>query len=160
MFDLTESHLQALNYHGPVGLACDDTKLLPSFQPYYDSDQQCHVLLGHAGDILLLPEPSTFREAVENGIALKATKVCSQFFGIIIMTPIHDLSFACGHYKSHSLKYPPLSWLPNLLVTLWTSPNSSQCYGRLSKGLLTKALRYVAMLLMEVLWSIQCKSSS
>ncbi|KAH9983026.1 hypothetical protein BJV74DRAFT_734516, partial [Russula compacta] len=54
-FDLAESHLQALDYHGPVGLACDDTKLLPSFWPYYDSDQQCYVLLGHAGDVLLLP---------------------------------------------------------------------------------------------------------
>jgi hypothetical protein len=49
-------------------------KLLPSFQPYYDVDQCSYVLLGHA-DPLLLPDPSTFREVIDKGIATKATKV-------------------------------------------------------------------------------------
>ena len=39
-------YIDSVEYTGPVALACDDTKLHPSLQVYWDTALETHVLVG------------------------------------------------------------------------------------------------------------------
>jgi len=39
-------YIDSVEYTGPVALACDDTKLHPSLQVYWDTVLETHVLVG------------------------------------------------------------------------------------------------------------------
>ena len=65
-----------LSYAGPVGLSCDDTKLSPALQPYWDRDAGCYFILGGTGDPVRVPDVESFRELIEEAGVTKATKVC------------------------------------------------------------------------------------
>lgn len=67
--------LEELQYHGPVALSCDDTKLLPSLRPYYDQDREGYFLMGHVGQPLQLIDHEAFRVVVKENNLEKATKV-------------------------------------------------------------------------------------
>lgn len=67
--------LKKLNYYGPVGLSCDDTKLTPAFRPYYDKTTDKHYLLGSTGKPMVLADPDDLANVIEQGILEKATKV-------------------------------------------------------------------------------------
>ena len=74
-FQLVEDHLGLLEYHGPVALSCDDTKLLPSFRPYFDHDLDGYYIIGHVGVPYRIADVDAFREVTRNGVLEKATKV-------------------------------------------------------------------------------------
>jgi len=74
-FQLIEDRLKLLDYDGPVALSCDDTKLLPSFRPYYDHDLGGYYLVGHVGEPYQIADIETFREVTTSHSLEKATKV-------------------------------------------------------------------------------------
>ena len=39
-------YINSVEYSGPVALACDDTKLHPSLQVYWDTTLETHILVG------------------------------------------------------------------------------------------------------------------
>lgn len=74
-FELAAITLQKLDYNGPVGLSCDNTKLLPSLRPYYDKEKDGYFIMGHVGKPYQLMDPDAFEGLVKNGQLEKATKV-------------------------------------------------------------------------------------
>lgn len=66
-----------LEYRGPVALSCDDTKLLASFRPYYDQEQDGYFIVGHVGEPYRLADADAFLDVINEGKLQKATKVCS-----------------------------------------------------------------------------------
>lgn len=59
-FNLVHDHLMKLAYTGPVGLSCDDTKLSPALQPYWDQVTKCHFILGGSSDPIQVPDVESF----------------------------------------------------------------------------------------------------
>jgi hypothetical protein len=74
-FELVKETLQQLQYDGPVGLSCDDTKLLASFHPYYDEDRKGYFLMGHIGEPYQILNHEDFQLVIQNKELQKATKV-------------------------------------------------------------------------------------
>ena len=83
-FELAIEHLRKLDYDGPVGLACDDTKLFPALRPYYDQMTDKHYILGGTGEPLILANPEELTSVLKSGEAEKASKV-SCFFSTSII---------------------------------------------------------------------------
>ena len=75
-FDLVRDNLIMLKYDGPVGLSCDDTKLMAAFHPYYDQKHDAHFILGNTGEPYQLIDPDAFQNVLDSGILEKAMKVC------------------------------------------------------------------------------------
>ena len=71
---LIKEHLDRLGWKGPVGLSCDDTKLLPALRPYLDSDGKYYIV-GGVGRPMLLTDPDILTHAIRRGEVEKATKV-------------------------------------------------------------------------------------
>jgi hypothetical protein len=76
-FEHAIEHLKRLKYNGPLGLACDDTKLLPALRPYYDKVTDKHYILGSTGQPLILANPEELTSVLKSGEAEKAEKVRS-----------------------------------------------------------------------------------
>ncbi|KAI0054688.1 hypothetical protein BV25DRAFT_1816702, partial [Artomyces pyxidatus] len=74
-FVVLKGRLDDLKYGGPVGLACDDTKLLPSLRPHYDSERECYVLLGCVGKPMVLADPEELSRVIRQGKVEKAKKI-------------------------------------------------------------------------------------
>jgi hypothetical protein len=74
-FELVVDTLKKLNYSGPVALSCDDSKLLPSLQPYYDENRKAHFIMGHFGEEMQVADPEAFRHMLASAKLVKATKV-------------------------------------------------------------------------------------
>ena len=74
-FELVVEHLEALNYNGPVGLSCDDTKLLASLRLYWDGKKKKHFLVGAVGGPLEVPDPDDIKPLMSDPNIEKATKV-------------------------------------------------------------------------------------
>jgi hypothetical protein len=74
-FDLVADHLNALDYDGPVGLSCDDTKLFATFRLYWDKERDSYVLIGGTDGPLIITDPSLVQEVIDQAKAQKATKV-------------------------------------------------------------------------------------
>lgn len=74
-FQLVEDNLKLLEYTGPLGLSCDDTKLLASFRPYWDQDREGYYVMGHVGDPYRLADPESFKAVINSGDLVKGTKV-------------------------------------------------------------------------------------
>jgi hypothetical protein len=70
------NHLKSLDYEGPVGLACDNTKLLPALRPYYDQQRDNYFILGNTGEPLLIANPEELTAIIRKGEIEKASKVC------------------------------------------------------------------------------------
>ncbi|ETW79465.1 hypothetical protein HETIRDRAFT_306089, partial [Heterobasidion irregulare TC 32-1] len=71
---LIKDYLDKLGWKGPVGLSCDDTKLLPALRPYLDHDGNYYVV-GGVGPPRLLTEPNILTNAIRRGEIEKATKI-------------------------------------------------------------------------------------
>ena len=41
-----QTYMDSIDYNGPVALGCDDTKLHPSLQVYWDNSISEHILIG------------------------------------------------------------------------------------------------------------------
>ncbi|TFK33481.1 hypothetical protein BDQ12DRAFT_670188 [Crucibulum laeve] len=75
MFSRIVSHLETMDYHGPLGLACDDTQLLAALRPYHDKETGQHYLLGRTGGPMLLAQPEEFEKLLDQGMVEKASKL-------------------------------------------------------------------------------------
>ena len=76
-FNLATAHLAALDYHGPVALACDDTKLFATLRLFWDKKEECYFLIGACGGPIRVPDVDAAQEALVNPEVKKATKVGS-----------------------------------------------------------------------------------
>lgn len=45
-FIRVQAYMTSINYKGPVALGCDDSKLHPSLQVYWDGSISEHILIG------------------------------------------------------------------------------------------------------------------
>ncbi|RDX45703.1 hypothetical protein OH76DRAFT_1486179 [Lentinus brumalis] len=68
-------YLDLLEYAGPVGLSCDDTKLVPGLDPVYDKDRNGFVVLGGVGDPMPVADPEELNAAIAAGRIAKAEKL-------------------------------------------------------------------------------------
>jgi len=84
-FELVDDTLKQLNYTGPLGLSCDDTKLLASFRPYYDEEKKGYFVMGHVGEPFQVIDPASFQHAVDEKQLKKATKVKFLSIGRILI---------------------------------------------------------------------------
>ena len=71
---LIQDQLDRLGWRGPVGLSCDDTKLLPSLRPHLESDGKYYIV-GGVGPPMLITNPDAIIHAIRLGELHKATKV-------------------------------------------------------------------------------------
>jgi hypothetical protein len=74
-FQLVTDQLTALNYTGPVGLSCDDTKLFSSLRLYWDSDEKSYFLVGGVDGPYRVADADSVKEVIKQGKIQKATKV-------------------------------------------------------------------------------------
>ena len=77
-FQLVEDHLNALDYDGPVGLSCDDTKLFATYRLYWDKDKDSYVLIGGTDGPLIVTDPDNVQEVIDQAKTQKASKVSSR----------------------------------------------------------------------------------
>ena len=68
-------HLTALNYTGPVGLSCDDTKLFTSMRLFWDAEKKAYFLVGGTDGPCRVANPDEVRAVLEDPNFHKATKV-------------------------------------------------------------------------------------
>ncbi|KAJ7712478.1 hypothetical protein B0H14DRAFT_3018370 [Mycena olivaceomarginata] len=74
-FELIEEYLNTIDYHGPVGLSCDDTKLFASLRLYHDAKENADYLVGAVDGPIRVADPEAMREVLEDPNIVKATKV-------------------------------------------------------------------------------------
>lgn len=74
-FQLVNKHLNDLGYDSPVGLSCDDTKLFPAWQLYWDAKKKSHFLVGGVGEPMHVADPEHLQEVINNAKLSKAAKV-------------------------------------------------------------------------------------
>lgn len=75
-FELAKTHLQSLNYNGPVCLSCDDTKLFSALWLYWDEQEQSHFLIGSTLGPLRVTDVDNMKAVLDKARETKATKVC------------------------------------------------------------------------------------
>ena len=73
--DLASEYLSSLNYSGPVGLSCDDTKLHPTLRPYWDASRGCHFLVGTTGEPIAVRDEGLLHDILAESKKDAATKV-------------------------------------------------------------------------------------
>lgn len=73
-FKLVAEHLDALDYDGPVGLSCDDTKLFATFRLYWDSNEKSYFLVGGVDGPLRVADAENIKQVIQDAKAQKATK--------------------------------------------------------------------------------------
>lgn len=78
-FELVAEHLKTINYNGPLGLSCDDTKLFSTFRLYWDSNEKSYFLVGGVDGPLRVADADSVKEAISLAKAQKATKVSWPF---------------------------------------------------------------------------------
>jgi len=76
-FDLVSEHLSTLDYDGPVGLSCDDTKLFATYRLYWDSEKKAYFLVGGVDGPIRVANPDNIKQAIQDAKAQKATKASS-----------------------------------------------------------------------------------
>ena len=75
-----QTYMASINYKGPVALGCDDSKLHPSLQVYWDSSISEHILIGTAcQDKLIMANPEELRTLLTEHKDNIATKVCIKY---------------------------------------------------------------------------------
>lgn len=80
-FTHVREHLDILDYHGPVGICWDDSKLFPTWRLDWDPDQDCSVLLGCVDGPVCVPDTDAARVIMEDSNFVLAEKVrlfCAQ----------------------------------------------------------------------------------
>ena len=79
-FELAKGHLTALDYHGPVTLACNDTKLFPTLRLYWDKEKGNYFLVGACGGPICVPNVVAAQEVLADPGIKKAPKVIYGLF--------------------------------------------------------------------------------
>ncbi|KAF8167513.1 hypothetical protein B0H34DRAFT_854442 [Crassisporium funariophilum] len=70
-FELVDDHLKALDYDGPLGLSCDDTKLFATFRLYWDSKEKAHFLVGGVDGPIRVADPENIKQVIRDAKAEK-----------------------------------------------------------------------------------------
>ena len=73
-FKLVSEHLKTLDYEGPVGLSCDDTKLFATYRLYWDSEKKAYFLVGGVDGPICVPDPDNVKQIIQDAKTQKATK--------------------------------------------------------------------------------------
>jgi hypothetical protein len=79
-FELVYEHLNTLDFDGPVGLSCDDTKLFATYRLYWDAKESSYFLVGGTDCPLCVADPDDVKRVIEEAKGEKATKVNLTFF--------------------------------------------------------------------------------
>ncbi|PSR85651.1 hypothetical protein PHLCEN_2v5380 [Hermanssonia centrifuga] len=74
-FELIVGQLKALTYDGPVALSWDDTKLLPAWRFYWDTQQQTHFLVGAVNGPIRVADPEAARAIMTDTSYILGSKV-------------------------------------------------------------------------------------
>ena len=75
IFSWAKGYLSKINYKGFCALACNDTKLLPSLQPYYDLDQESWMIVGNAGNPVVVANKDELMRVLDHNDIVQANKV-------------------------------------------------------------------------------------
>jgi len=67
--------LDALHYTGPVGLACNDTKLFSQLRLIWDSKKAQHYLVGGVNGPILVSDPDKVGDLMKDKTIVLGTKV-------------------------------------------------------------------------------------
>ncbi|KAK7023575.1 hypothetical protein VNI00_016661 [Paramarasmius palmivorus] len=73
-FDLVKSHLDALEYSGPVAVSCDNTKLFSTLRLHWDQKRQTYFLLGGVGPPIAVPDPESVSKYMNDPEIIRGTK--------------------------------------------------------------------------------------
>lgn len=79
-FELAKAHLAALDYCGPVALACDDTKLFATLRLFWNKQEGCYFLVGACDGPIRVLDVDAAEEVLTNPNIKKATKVRCVWF--------------------------------------------------------------------------------
>ena len=74
-FTRVKKRLNAVEYPGPVGLSCDDTKLLSGLRLYWDGSKKKHVLVGGTDGPIEIANPDDIEAIMNDPDIAKGTKV-------------------------------------------------------------------------------------
>ncbi|KAG6818744.1 hypothetical protein H0H93_002181 [Arthromyces matolae] len=74
-FELVVEHLEALNYSGPVGLSCDDTKLFSSLRLFWDAPKETYFLIGGTEGPYPVANPDEVKDILADKSITKSTKI-------------------------------------------------------------------------------------
>lgn len=75
-FVRAQDYVETVKYTGPIALACDDTKLHPSLQVYWDTVLEMHVLVGTTSmDTIVVANPEELEQLLLEYKDKVATKV-------------------------------------------------------------------------------------
>ena len=114
-FSLAKAHLVALDYNGPVTVACDNTKLFATLWLFWNKKEECYFLVGACGGPICVPDVDAAQEVLADPSIKKATKVCyicSHF--VVTITPIClDLVMVYDNPRGWGCTNPPCR-SPNL----------------------------------------------
>jgi len=70
--------MASIDYKGPVALGCDDSKLHPSLQVYWDDSISEHILIGTTVQMkIVVANPEELRAILTQYKDNVATKVCA-----------------------------------------------------------------------------------
>lgn len=76
-FIRVRAYMTSINYKGPVALGCDDSKLHPSLQVYWDDSISEHILIGTTVQKkVVVTNPEELRALLAQYKEDVATKVC------------------------------------------------------------------------------------
>lgn len=78
-FDRACEYVESMRYKGPIALSVDDTKLHPVLKPYWDSERECHFLVGVTGEPIAVPDVDLIQEIIASAKKDAATKVSDQY---------------------------------------------------------------------------------
>ncbi|KAJ8700697.1 hypothetical protein PTI98_003700 [Pleurotus ostreatus] len=93
-FQRLKNQLTALGYVGPVGLSCDDTKLLPSLRLYWDKDENSYFLVGGVDGPIRVVNADEIKQALRDASVVKAEKL--RIWCVTIPLPkVTPIIFAC-----------------------------------------------------------------
>ena len=72
---MVRNYLNSIDYDGPVGLSCDDTKLFAAFRPYFNAIEDAYYVVGCTGPPMRIIDIDDFNKQLHQGHLEKATKV-------------------------------------------------------------------------------------
>jgi hypothetical protein len=74
-FVLVAEQVQKLDYSGPVGFSCDDTKHFASWRLFWDSNVKTYYLVGGTAGPMQVADPEGVQAILDDPTNVKATKV-------------------------------------------------------------------------------------
>ncbi|KIY61279.1 hypothetical protein CYLTODRAFT_459989 [Cylindrobasidium torrendii FP15055 ss-10] len=111
MFKRVKERLSAIEYTGPVALACDDTKLLSGLRLYWDATKHEHLLIEGIHGPVLVTNPEDVHDLMQDRTIPKTTKVrvCTVQVPLPKMVPIVVAALPIGNSTTAKELLPSLA---------------------------------------------------